>query len=204
MTKLILLGAGGHCESVIDIIESLPNYKIHGILDPIYEENKPLQVLGYCILGNDDRINEFVKSGFEFVITVGQIKSADIRKKLFIISKHAYVSKHSSIGEGTIIMNSSVINSNSNIGKANIVNTFSNIEHGCIIGDFNHISTRVTINGGVNIGNEVFLGSGSIVNENVIINNNVIVGSGSIIRKNVHSNSVAFGNPLKVVNNTKI
>jgi sugar O-acyltransferase (sialic acid O-acetyltransferase NeuD family) len=215
MTKLILLGAGGHCESIIDVIESLPDYKIHGVLDPSFEKDKNHHVLGYQILGDDDRIGEFIASGFEFVITVGQIKSAKIRKKLFelvrnkngklpvIIAKNAYVSKHSVIGEGTVVMNYSMINSNSFIGKANIINTFANIEHGCVIGNFNHISTRATVNGGVHIGNEVFVGSGTIINETVSIKDNIIIGSGSNVRKDLNSNSLAFGNPLKVINKSK-
>lgn len=215
MTKLILLGAGGHCESVIDVIESLSDYKIHGILDPLYENDKNYHVLGYHVMGNDDKIGEFVNSGFEFVITVGQIKSANIREKLFervkamkgrlpvIIAKNAYVSRHSFVGEGTVIMNSCMINSNSCIGKANIINTSANIEHGCVIGDFNHISTRVTINGGVTIGNRVFIGSGSIVNEQIVIENDIVIGSGSVIRKNIPLNTIAYGNPLKIVDKFK-
>jgi sugar O-acyltransferase (sialic acid O-acetyltransferase NeuD family) len=211
MIKLILLGAGGHCESVIEVIEALTSYKIQGILDPIYSEFNNHTILGYPIIGNDDKIEEFIKKGFEFVITVGQIKSPKIRKSLFqtvkskggrlpvIIASTAYVSKNCEIGEGTVIMNFAMLNSNVLIGSCNIINTFSDIEHGCNIGNFNHISTRVTLNGEVIVENESFIGSGTIVNEGCSIGNNVIIGSGSLVRKNLTNNSLAYGNPIQII-----
>ncbi|WP_074405888.1 MULTISPECIES: acetyltransferase [Aquimarina] len=211
MTKLLLLGGGGHCESVIEVLEMLPDYQVIGILDPIYSELTEAKILGYPILGNDDDVLKYIQEGCEFVITVGQIKSAAIRRKLFtkvkshggklpvIISSTAHVSKHATIGEGTVIMNFSMVNSNTSIGAGNIINTFANIEHGCRLGDFNHISTRATVNGDVNIYNDVFIGSGTIVNEGCTIEENVVIGSGSLVRKNISSNKIARGNPIKII-----
>ena len=120
MRNLILLGGGGHCESVIAVIEMLSEFKIQGILDPIYSKNNAQFILGYPILGNDNKIEELKSKKLEFVITVGQIKSPSIRKKLFekvklvkgklpiIISSTAYVSKHTKVGEGTVVMNFSL------------------------------------------------------------------------------------------------
>lgn len=53
--------------------------------------------------------------------------------------------------------------------------------------------------GKVNIGDNVFIGYGSIVLPNVTIGDNVIVGAGSVVVKNIPSNSVAAGNPAKVI-----
>ncbi len=211
MIKLILLGGGGHCESVIEVIEMLADYEIIGVLDPLYSELTEAKILGYPILGNDDDLHEYIQEGCEFVITVGQIKSAAIRRKLFtkvksqggklpvIISSTAHVSNHATIGEGTVIMNFSMVNSNTAIGTCNIINTFANIEHGCRLGNFNHISTRATVNGDVKIYNDVFVGSGTVVNEGCTIEENVVIGSGSLVRKNISSNKIAHGNPIKII-----
>jgi len=51
----------------------------------------------------------------------------------------------------------------------------------------------------VNIGDRVFIGAGSIILPNVNIGNDVIIGAGSIVTKNIPDNSVAVGNPAKVV-----
>lgn len=49
------------------------------------------------------------------------------------------------------------------------------------------------------IGNNVFVGAGSIILPGVHIGNRVIIGAGSIVTKDIPDNSVAVGNPAKVI-----
>ena len=49
------------------------------------------------------------------------------------------------------------------------------------------------------IGNNVFIGAGSIILPGVQIGDNVVVGAGSVVTKNIPSDSVAMGNPARVV-----
>lgn len=51
----------------------------------------------------------------------------------------------------------------------------------------------------VTIGNDVFVGASSIILPGVNIGNRVIIGAGSIVSKDIPDNSVAVGNPAKVV-----
>ena len=116
--NIILIGGGGHCVSVIDVIENDNKFNILGILDSNIKEDN---VLGYQILGGDNLIPELVNENTYFLITVGQIKSYSSRKKIAkilienkaklatIISSIAYVSKHATIGEGSVIMNGAVV-----------------------------------------------------------------------------------------------
>jgi len=64
-------------------------------------------------------------------------------------------------------------------------------------------STKMFLNyakiGLVHIGNNVFIGAGSIILPNVKIGDNVIVGAGSIVTKDIPDNSLAAGNPAKVI-----
>lgn len=64
-------------------------------------------------------------------------------------------------------------------------------------------STKLFLNhtrvANVSIGNKVFIGAGSIVMPGVTIGNNVVVGAGSIVKKDIPDNSVAVGNPAKVI-----
>ncbi len=53
--------------------------------------------------------------------------------------------------------------------------------------------------GKVNIGNNVFIGAGSIILPNVNIGNDVIIGAGSVVTKDIPDNTVAVGNPCKVI-----
>jgi len=51
----------------------------------------------------------------------------------------------------------------------------------------------------VKIGNNVFIGAGSIILPGVHIGDDVIIGAGSIVSRDIPSNSVAVGNPCKVI-----
>ena len=189
--NIILIGGGGHCVSVIDVIENDNKFNILGILDSNIKENN---VLGYKILGGDNLISELVNENTYFLITVGQIKSYSTRKKIAkilienkaklatIISSIAYVSKHATIGEGSVIMNGAVVNANSTIGKNCIINTKSNVEHGVSIGDFCHLSTCAVINGDSVIENGTFIGSNATISNDVLIKENSIISAGKFIK----------------------
>lgn len=53
--------------------------------------------------------------------------------------------------------------------------------------------------GKVTIGNNVFIGADSVVLPNTRIGNNVIIGANSTVTKDIPDNSVAVGNPAKVI-----
>ncbi len=201
--KLILVGGGGHCKSVIDVAESA-GFHIQGILD--IPENVGKKVLDYSIIGTDDQIPDYVNDA-EFIVTVGHIKDAAQRIKLHqkivdaggklatIIASTAYVSKYAQIGVGSVIMHQAVVNADTIIGKGCIINTFANIEHDAKIGDYCHISTGAMINGNCVVGKETFFGSQSVMVNGIEITSGCIIGAGSLVRKNAMQKGVYSGNP---------
>ncbi len=145
--------------------------------------------MDYEVIACDDDLETIFKTCKNAVITVGQIKSNQIRVKLFekltkigfnlpiIISPLAYVSKHSSIDEGTIIMHHALINTHVKIGKNCIINTKALIEHDCIIEDNCHITTASVLNGGVVVKENTFFGSNSVSKEYITIEGFIKAGS---------------------------
>lgn len=175
--KIVLIGGGGHCHSVIDVIEQTNQYEIIGIIDA--KENIGKKVLGYEIIACDDDLETVFKTCKNAVIAIGQIRSNTIRVKLFyklkqigfklpvVISPIAYVSKHSFIDEGTVVMHHALINANAKIGKNCIINTKALIEHDCTVEDNCHISTASVLNGGVVVKENTFFGSNATSKEYV-------------------------------------
>lgn len=51
----------------------------------------------------------------------------------------------------------------------------------------------------VHIGNRVFVGASSIIMPGVTIGNDVVIGAGSVVVKDIPDNSVAVGNPARVI-----
>ena len=176
---------------MIDIIEKEGRFEIAGIVDK--PELLDSKVLGYSIIGNDSDLNNLSKKYQYALITVGQIKSPAIRIKLFdlaieagfilpsIISPNAYVSKHTSIGNGVVVMHDALINANTTIADNCIINSKALIEHDCQIFEHCHISTRATINGSVVVESGCFIGSGAIIKESIKIGKNSFIKAGSLV-----------------------
>ena len=200
MDKILLIGAGGHARSCIDVIEAVGQFKIAGLIEK--DESMTNTNLGYPIIGTDDDLKNLRKKYDYAFITVGQIKSPEIRIKLYnlikeldftlpvIISPKAYVSKHAQIGEGSIIMHGSLVNANAKVGKNCIINNKVLIEHDAVVGDHCHIATGAILNGEVNVGSESFIGSGAVTKQSVSIGSRCVIGAGAVIKTDVKSNQV--------------
>jgi sugar O-acyltransferase (sialic acid O-acetyltransferase NeuD family) len=195
--EIVLIGAGGHAQSCIDVIEQEGKYRVVGLVGKSEEVGKIIH--GHEVLSNESQLHELAKKIPLALIAVGQIRSAKIRIRLFekakqagflmasIKSPFAYVSRDVKIGEGTIIMHAAVINAGVRIGQNCIINSKALIEHNATISDNCHVSTGVLINGDVTVSSGSFIGSGSVIREGISIGKNVVVSMGSVIRKNVES-----------------
>lgn len=207
MRSLILVGGGGHCKSCIDVIRMSGEYEIKGILDTADKVGS--EVSGIKIIGTDESIFELAESGNNFLITIGQIRSATLRIKIFqkikesggklpvIVSPRSYVSITASLSEGTIVMHDAVINAEAKIGRACIINTGALIEHEAEIGDYCHISTNSVVNGQVHVGSMVFIGSNSVIANNLLIPEETIVAAGASVLKNPVEKGIYIGNPAR-------
>lgn len=210
MEKIILLGGGGHCKSIIDTIINSKLYEIAGIID--LKQNIGQCINGIKILDNDENLIKYKEAGIENAfITVGSIGNPSIRIKLYnlasklgfkipaITDNSAIISKDSVIGCGTFVGKGVIINTKVVIGSNCIINTGSIIEHDCSIGDFVHISPGATLCGGVKICNNTHIGANSTIIQYRSIGENAIIGAGSIVTKDIRNNVTAYGNPCKEV-----
>ena len=195
MNEIILVGAGGHAQSCIDVIELSGKFKIAGL---VVRDNKEIKNdLNYPIIGTDDDLEQLRKTFNYAIITVGQIKSIDTRILLYeklinldyvlpvIYSPRSHLSKSCKIYQGTIIMHDVIVNANATIGNNCIINNKALIEHEAEVGDHTHISTGAIINGGVKVENQCFIGSGVITKQSISIGNNCIIGAGEVLKKNI-------------------
>lgn len=190
--SLILIGAGGHARACIDVIEQHGQYQIAGLVG--MEEQKHTQQLGYAVIASDDALDELAKSYQYAFITLGQIQTAKHRLRLYqmavqcgfkipvIIAPTAHVSRHATLGAGSIVMHGAIINAGAKVGINCIINTRAVIEHDTGVGDHCHISTGAILNGDVNVGAGSFVGSGCVIKEGVSIGKGCLVGMGLTVR----------------------
>lgn len=209
MANIILVGGGGHCTSVIDVIESEKKYSIVGIVD--VPEKVGQRLLNYPVIGNDDDLEDLIQKYSMAHITLGHISSPQLRIKLFthlkqlkakmpaIISSTAHVSLHSMIGEGSIVMHQALVNVSAIVGNNCIINNKALIEHDAEIGDHCHISTGALVNGECKIGAGCFIGSGAVIRHGISIAPNTIVGAGAVIHKDIIKSGTWVSNTARQI-----
>ena len=199
-SNLILIGAGGHAHSCIDVIEHLGSFKIAGLIGT--EEELQNECMGYRVIGTDLDLPKFIEQYQYAIVTVGQIKSFIVRQRLFdqaeslgfkmpaIISPTAHVSRYAVVGSGTIVMHGAIVNAGARVGNNCIINTNALIEHDAIVANHCHISTGAIVNGAANVGLGSFVGSGSIIKEGITLGSNCVVGMGVAVRHHHTENSL--------------
>ena len=196
---MIIVGAGGHALSCIDVIEQENKFKILGLIG--LEDEVGSTVSGYEVIGTDTELNKILSSCDNAFNAVGQIKNPTIRIKIYesltkigfslptIISPKAYVSSKAKLGNASIVLHGATVNSSTSVGNNTIINSHALIEHGVTVGDHCHISTGVIINGDVSIGSRSFIGSGSVIKQEILISPDSFVQMGSIVIKSIEANS---------------
>lgn len=190
---IVLLGAGGHARACIDVIERHGVYRVAGLAG--LENERGGSVLGYPVLGGDTDLPELLAKYGAGIVTLGQIKSHEPRKRLYdlleryacvppaVVSPCAYVSSHASIGPGSIVMHGAIINAGARVGRNCIINTMALVEHDSVVEDHCHISTGAILNGAVTIGEGSFIGSRAVVRQGVTVGLSSVIGMGVSVRE---------------------
>ncbi len=199
----ILIGAGGHAHACIDVIEQHGEYQIAGLVG--MRDEMQSQHLGYSVIATDVELPKLAKD-YEFAfVTVGQVSSPDTRIRLYqqavelgftlpnLVAPTAHVSRHASIGAGTIVMHGAIVNAGSQVGENCIINTRALVEHDATVEDHCHISTGTILNGNVRVGAGSFIGSSCAIKDGVAVGRNCVVGMGLSLRHNLADNSLFVG-----------
>ena len=88
--KILLIGGGGHCKSVLDSLLELNEYAEIGIVDK--KENLGKSVMGVPVVGCDDDLPALFRDGYRYAfVTLGSIGNPTLRIKLFnLLSEIGY------------------------------------------------------------------------------------------------------------------
>jgi len=209
MIPVIGFGAGGHAKVVIDILRSIRDYEIVGLLDTRIERGA--SVLGVQVLGDDSLMAELKERGIGHAfIGIGSVGETTSRRQLYekvvsfgfqivpAIHAAAVVSLTAQIGTGPTIMAGAIVNADAVIGNNVIVNTAAIVEHDCVIGDHTHIATGARLAGGVHVGPGSHVGIGAVVRQEIKIGEGAIVGAGAVVVRDVPDFKTVIGVPAKI------
>jgi len=200
---LILIGAGGHSHSCIDVVEQHGQYQIAGLVGRAGELGA--EHLGYTVIATDNELSELARLHKYALIATGQIQTPDIRMRLYrrvaalgfelpvIVAPTAHVSRHAVVGAGTIVMHGAIVNAGARVGSNCIINSQALLEHDVTVEDHCHVSTGVIVNGNVRVGEGSFIGSGTVIKEGVVLGNRCVIGMGLSVRGNQEDGSPFLG-----------
>ncbi|MBQ7647310.1 MAG: acetyltransferase [Clostridia bacterium] len=206
--NILLLGCGGHFRSVLDSIKSTGKYNKIGLVDNSIVEKS---YFGIEVVGTDDDLGSLKSEYDNAFITVGSVGDISVREKLFgILKKNGYnipniidatavVSGSAFLGCGVYVGKKAVINAGSVIGDCSIINSGAIIEHDCALAEFVHASPGAILCGDVKIGYGTHIGAGAAVKQGVTVGRNCIVGLASAVLSDIEEDSVAYGNPCRII-----
>ncbi|WP_214793311.1 MULTISPECIES: acetyltransferase [unclassified Exiguobacterium] len=210
MEWIVIFGAGGHAQVLIDILELTGLYRIAGI----YDDSPNLIgkfILGYPILGKISS-NVAIRKG---IIGIGDndqraLIEHRIREQMpdfeFISAIHpsAIIGKNVTIGPGVAVMAGSVVNPNTRLEAHSVVNTMSSVDHDCHLAPFSSVAPGAHLGGNVRLGERTFVGMGATVIHNIHIGSDTVVGAGATVVSNLPSQAIAYGTPAKVTRRREV
>ena len=169
---IIVIGAGGHAASVIEVINSTKHYRIVKLVDP-----KTPAAHGYSCLQDESQLKVYCRNSQIELGAIGigavfdwsaKLRGVDLLKSTGlaappIIASTAHIACNVKLGFGTVVHHHAFVNADTTVGAYCTINTGAIIEHDVVIGSFTHIAPGAIVLGGAVIGDYCLIGAGVIV-----------------------------------------
>lgn len=203
---VILMGAGGHCASVMEAIRQSGGVQLFGLLDNAVAVGEVVN--GLSVIGGDDLLPELRAKGVtHFAITVGSTGDNTVRQRLFesavrcgllpltVIHPSAVLSPSAVLGDGVQVLAGAVIGAGASVAENVIINTGAIVEHHCQVGAHVHVASGACLCGGVCVAPRAFVGARAVVRQTVTVGDGAVVGMGSAVIRNVEAGTTVCGVP---------
>lgn len=205
---IVMIGATGHLQSVMDSALAMGTYRVAAIVDDDAPVGK--EYFGQHVLGGTALLGRLHAEGIRHAfVSAGSMGGYGRRREWYtlaremgfaivnIIDPTAVVSPWIQLGEGVFIGKRAVVNAYASLGNMVIVNTGSIVEHADVIEDYVHIAPGCMLSGGVRVYEAAHIGTGSAVRQNVVIGREAVIGIGSVVVRDIAPRMIAYGNPCR-------
>jgi len=210
VSRLVILGTGGHGLVVADAVLAMGGYELLGFVSDVDDR----EVLGVAPkLGEESDLFELVSTRGVSSVAVAVGDNA-VRKMVVerlrdslsdrvsfpaIIHPMASIGVKATIGDGSVVLSGAVVGPRACVGEYSIVNTRASIDHHGELGNYASLAPGVTTGGNVSIGEGSAVSIGSTVLHGRAIGKWSVVGADATVIDDVPDRVVAYGTPARVV-----
>lgn len=204
MSRIIIVGAGGHGAVVADIVR-----EAIGFVDEA-PEMWGASVLGLPVFGPLPALREIEHDAIVVAIGDNALRRAITTRLLaagerLVSAVHPFacVAQSATIGEGCVVAAGAIVMPRAVVGRGAIVNTKSSVDHDCVVGEFAHIAPGATLGGAVRIGDEVLIATGASVVARMTVGARSVIGAGAVVIRDIPEDVVAFGVPARITSDRR-
>ena len=211
MTRVVIIGAGGHAREVLDILLACrrngDDIEPLGFIDE-NPDNHGHVLDGLPVLGDFRWFEGVDCTDIEVICAVGTpqvcCKLVQQAQRLGLrfasaISPQACISPQARIGQGVMIFPNVIVNTGAVIGDHVTLNVAVTVSHDTIVGDFCNINPGAHLAGNVTVGEGCYIGMGANVIQNITIGSWSIIGAGAAVIRDIPPHVTAVGVPARVI-----
>ena len=204
MGKIVVIGAGGHANSIANVAFSL-GIEVAAFCD---DNLVGSEISGINVINFDTLMKNI--TNFKVIVAIGDnfsreqfvkklLKNNNVKYCHPLVHETASIGFDVKIGEGTVVMPQAVIGPSTNVGKHCIINNGAIIDHDCTLADYVSAAPGVIMGGNCTIGHSTAICIGASIRHKIDIGTNSVIGGGSFVAANVESNIQGYGIPFKVI-----
>lgn len=204
MSRIIIVGAGGHGAVVADIVRDAV-----GVVD----DNPALAgttCFGLPVLGPiaalagtpHDAVVVAVGDNATRRAIVERLCAAGERL-VTVIHPFASVAPSAAIGDGSMLCAGAIVLPRAAIGRGVILNTKASVDHDSVVGDFAHVGPGATLGADVRVGGGTLIGLGASVASGKTVGARSIVGAGAVVVRDLPDDVTAMGVPARITSDRR-
>lgn len=212
MTRVVIIGAGGHATVVADILLRAMERGSGQRPVAAVDDNPALEgtaLLGLPVVGPVASLGNIPHDAVIVAVGDNAARAALFRRlrasgAAIVSAVHpaAVLAPDVSLGDGVMICAGVVVNAASAIADNVILNTGSTVDHHNEIGAHAHIAPGVHLGGTVRVGEGALVGIGAAVLPGRRIGTWATIGAGAVVVQDIPDGAVAAGVPARIIKRT--
>lgn len=187
-TKLLIIGAGGHGQSVAEAAELTGQFEVVGFADDALAAGTV--VLGYNVLGGAANLSAYDSACDQVIVAIGNnaLRASLVDRLLQVgmslatlTHPKAIVSPRARLGVGSAVMAGAIVGTEAKLGVGSIVNCGAVVDHHAHVENFGHLGVGACMAGGTVLGAKAWLQAGCALGYGVTVPSGTVLPPGTAL-----------------------